>query len=220
MFLKGEILQTHRTWFFQETNSQILRRDDSWFEFDIVYWGSSWRNSDCKRQLFRDELLVGRYDARFFFPKLAGWSQLKSVAFPNFFASREPPFPQNPTTFSYGKDCVWGAWSDWGDCSKCGGQRYRQRSVIKMPNVAWYFWFASGKGRWRLCGLVWKPWNSPQCHCKKELKLYLRKIWVVASIGKLKEQVKFQHFFVWHLFNKISHPRHSELQLPQAFLPF
>eukprot|EP00434_Breviolum_minutum_P022929 symbB.v1.2.020228.t1/scaffold1690.1/size105730/2 len=31
-------------------------------------------------------------------------------------------------------DCVWGAWSDWGDCSKCGGQRYRQRSVIKMPN--------------------------------------------------------------------------------------
>jgi len=31
---------------------------------------------------------------------------------------------------------------------------------------------------------------------KKKLKLYLRKIWVVASIGKLKEQVKFQHFFV------------------------
>ncbi|CAJ1420422.1 unnamed protein product [Effrenium voratum] len=32
------------------------------------------------------------------------------------------------------KDCVWGAWSAWGDCSKCGGQRYRQRAVERMPN--------------------------------------------------------------------------------------
>eukprot|EP00441_Pelagodinium_beii_P010927 CAMPEP_0197683662 /NCGR_PEP_ID=MMETSP1338-20131121/98304_1 /TAXON_ID=43686 ORGANISM="Pelagodinium beii, Strain RCC1491" /NCGR_SAMPLE_ID=MMETSP1338 /ASSEMBLY_ACC=CAM_ASM_000754 /LENGTH=129 /DNA_ID=CAMNT_0043265279 /DNA_START=1 /DNA_END=386 /DNA_ORIENTATION=+ len=32
------------------------------------------------------------------------------------------------------KDCVWGDWSQWGDCSKCGGQRYRQRAILKMPN--------------------------------------------------------------------------------------
>lgn len=104
-----------------------------------------------------DELLVGRYDAwevRICFPQLAGWSPLKSVTFPKIFASREPPFPQVPTTFSYGEDCVWGAWSDWGDCSKCGGQRYRQRSVIKMPNVSWCFCLASGKGRWCFWGLV------------------------------------------------------------------
>eukprot|EP00931_Biecheleriopsis_adriatica_P115008 TRINITY_DN90867_c0_g1_i1.p1 TRINITY_DN90867_c0_g1~~TRINITY_DN90867_c0_g1_i1.p1 ORF type:complete len:1635 (-),score=258.88 TRINITY_DN90867_c0_g1_i1:70-4905(-) len=32
------------------------------------------------------------------------------------------------------QDCVWGAWSDWGDCSRCGGQRFRHRNIMKMPN--------------------------------------------------------------------------------------
>lgn len=31
-------------------------------------------------------------------------------------------------------DCQWGAWSDWGDCSRCGGQRFRHRAIMKMPN--------------------------------------------------------------------------------------
>jgi len=31
-------------------------------------------------------------------------------------------------------DCQWGDWSDWGGCSKCGGQRYRNRGVKTMPN--------------------------------------------------------------------------------------
>eukprot|EP00930_Biecheleria_cincta_P073322 TRINITY_DN6062_c0_g2_i1.p1 TRINITY_DN6062_c0_g2~~TRINITY_DN6062_c0_g2_i1.p1 ORF type:complete len:1830 (-),score=240.41 TRINITY_DN6062_c0_g2_i1:94-5583(-) len=31
-------------------------------------------------------------------------------------------------------DCVWGPWDEWGSCSKCGGQRYRHRSIIQMPN--------------------------------------------------------------------------------------
>lgn len=220
MFLKGEILQTHRTWFFQETNSQILRRDDSWFEFDIVHWGSSWRNSDCKRQLFRDELLVGRYDARFFFSQARRMKSVEERGLSQNFASREPPFPQNPTTFSYGKDCVWGAWSDWGDCSKCGGQRYRQRSVIKMPNVAWYFCFASGKGRWCLCGLVWKPWNSPQCHCKKKIETLSQKNMGCSFYRKAKGTGQISTFFCLTPFQQNISSRHSELQLPQAFLPF
>eukprot|EP00439_Symbiodinium_sp_Y106_P081983 s1399_g21.t1 len=33
-----------------------------------------------------------------------------------------------------GLDCEWGAWSDWGDCSRCGGQRFRHRAIMKMPN--------------------------------------------------------------------------------------
>lgn len=31
-------------------------------------------------------------------------------------------------------DCVWEAWSDWGACTKCGGQRFRHRNIAKVPN--------------------------------------------------------------------------------------
>jgi len=31
-------------------------------------------------------------------------------------------------------DCIWGKWSDWGDCSKCGGQRVRHRNIVQLPN--------------------------------------------------------------------------------------
>eukprot|EP00931_Biecheleriopsis_adriatica_P067902 TRINITY_DN41956_c0_g1_i1.p1 TRINITY_DN41956_c0_g1~~TRINITY_DN41956_c0_g1_i1.p1 ORF type:complete len:1640 (-),score=239.78 TRINITY_DN41956_c0_g1_i1:105-5024(-) len=32
------------------------------------------------------------------------------------------------------EDCVWGPWDNWGGCSKCGGQRYRHRSIQQMAN--------------------------------------------------------------------------------------
>lgn len=32
------------------------------------------------------------------------------------------------------RDCQWGKWSAWSTCTKCGGQRYRHRSVARMPN--------------------------------------------------------------------------------------
>mmetsp|Transcript_104306 Transcript_104306/g.185437 ORF Transcript_104306/g.185437 Transcript_104306/m.185437 type:complete len:1642 (-) Transcript_104306:206-5131(-) len=32
-------------------------------------------------------------------------------------------------------DCEWGQWSDWGACTKCGGQRTRQRSILQLPNA-------------------------------------------------------------------------------------
>jgi len=31
------------------------------------------------------------------------------------------------------RDCEWGAWSEWGDCS-CAGQRIRNRGIAKQPN--------------------------------------------------------------------------------------
>lgn len=31
-------------------------------------------------------------------------------------------------------DCKWGAWSEWGDCSACSGQKYRQRIIAHMQN--------------------------------------------------------------------------------------
>jgi len=31
-------------------------------------------------------------------------------------------------------DCQWGEWGEWGDCTKCGGQRWRHRSIEQMPN--------------------------------------------------------------------------------------
>jgi len=31
-------------------------------------------------------------------------------------------------------DCIWGEWSDWGACTKCGGQRWRHRSIQQLPN--------------------------------------------------------------------------------------
>lgn len=32
------------------------------------------------------------------------------------------------------QDCLWGKWSEWSACSKCGGQKYRHRSIERMPN--------------------------------------------------------------------------------------
>jgi len=32
------------------------------------------------------------------------------------------------------EDCRYGEWTEWGACSKCGGQRYRHRSIAQMPN--------------------------------------------------------------------------------------
>lgn len=31
-------------------------------------------------------------------------------------------------------DCRWGAWSAWGDCSSCLGQKYRQRTIEHLQN--------------------------------------------------------------------------------------
>ncbi|CAE8682351.1 unnamed protein product, partial [Polarella glacialis] len=31
-------------------------------------------------------------------------------------------------------DCQWGAWSNWGDCSACKGQKYRQRTIEHLQN--------------------------------------------------------------------------------------
>lgn len=31
-------------------------------------------------------------------------------------------------------DCLWGEWDHWGSCSKCGGQRFRYRSITQLPN--------------------------------------------------------------------------------------
>jgi len=31
-------------------------------------------------------------------------------------------------------DCQWGAWSEWSGCSRCGGQKYRHRSIVQMAN--------------------------------------------------------------------------------------
>lgn len=32
-------------------------------------------------------------------------------------------------------DCEWSEWSEWGACSKCGGQKYRQRHVQTYPST-------------------------------------------------------------------------------------
>eukprot|EP00435_Cladocopium_sp_Y103_P007528 s3067_g2.t1 len=38
------------------------------------------------------------------------------------------------------QSCEWGAWSEWGLCSKCGGQRYRTRIIAKMSCPHWTHW--------------------------------------------------------------------------------
>merc|ERR1712166_432174 len=32
-------------------------------------------------------------------------------------------------------DCKWGHWEEWGECTKCGGQQFRDRRVFTMPAV-------------------------------------------------------------------------------------
>ena len=38
-----------------------------------------------------------------------------------------------PLYFRCFQDCVWGAWSVWGSCPTCGGQRYRHRTIEVTP---------------------------------------------------------------------------------------
>ncbi|CAE7543968.1 adt-1 [Symbiodinium sp. CCMP2456] len=57
-------------------------------------------------------------------------------------------------------DCTWGAWSHWGSCSKCGGQRFRFRNIQQMPNH---------------CGRPCKPMDAKEagaCHSKCENPLF------------------------------------------------
>jgi len=37
------------------------------------------------------------------------------------------PIPPGP------KPCEWGVWMEWGACDKCGGQRKRNRQIVRMP---------------------------------------------------------------------------------------
>ena len=32
------------------------------------------------------------------------------------------------------KNCSWGEWTEWGQCSKCGGQKTRHRKIATMPS--------------------------------------------------------------------------------------
>lgn len=32
-----------------------------------------------------------------------------------------------------GAPCMWGEWEQWGACTKCGGQRFRNRHIQQMP---------------------------------------------------------------------------------------
>merc|ERR1712129_643162 len=38
-----------------------------------------------------------------------------------------------PCKVSPSVDCQWNAWSQWGACDKCGGQRKRSRNIKQMP---------------------------------------------------------------------------------------
>ncbi|CAJ1459864.1 unnamed protein product [Effrenium voratum] len=44
------------------------------------------------------------------------------------------PCNEQPCHQIHCEDCMWGAWSTWGACSKCGGQKYRHRSIAQMAN--------------------------------------------------------------------------------------
>jgi len=66
------------------------------------------------------------------------------------------------------QDCVWGDWSDWGDCSRCGGQKFRHRSIAKMPNECGRVCHPESAKEVASCKshcettkyCVWTPWSS------------------------------------------------------------
>lgn len=42
--------------------------------------------------------------------------------------------PCNTKTCGDKVDCQYGLWSNWGNCTKCGGQRFRSRSIMQHPS--------------------------------------------------------------------------------------
>ncbi|CAE7519322.1 SPON1 [Symbiodinium sp. CCMP2592] len=65
-------------------------------------------------------------------------------------------------------DCLWGHWSEWGACSKCGDQRFRQRDIMKLANHCGKRCEARDAKEVSNCTsqcdsmsfCVWKPWTS------------------------------------------------------------
>eukprot|EP00931_Biecheleriopsis_adriatica_P096084 TRINITY_DN6972_c0_g1_i3.p1 TRINITY_DN6972_c0_g1~~TRINITY_DN6972_c0_g1_i3.p1 ORF type:complete len:1953 (-),score=306.09 TRINITY_DN6972_c0_g1_i3:279-6137(-) len=65
-------------------------------------------------------------------------------------------------------DCLWGAWSEWGACSKCGDQRFRERDITRLPNHCGKPCDARTAKEVTSCNstcvkhqfCVWKPWAS------------------------------------------------------------
>jgi len=69
------------------------------------------------------------------------------------------------------QDCEWGPWSAWGDCSRCGGQRFRHRSIMKMPNECGKICHPHSAREVSSCNsdchkskyCAWTAWTNPSC---------------------------------------------------------
>lgn len=69
------------------------------------------------------------------------------------------------------KDCVWGAWSSWGTCVQCSGQRTRHRVIEQLPTIGGkpcepkqaleMSHCESDCAETRLC--IWADWSSEEC---------------------------------------------------------
>lgn len=74
------------------------------------------------------------------------------------------------------QDCVWGPWSPWGKCPPCGGQRYRHRSIERMPNHCGQRCAANSAKQVDDCPMLpecvrnlycaWSEWSEPDCSGK------------------------------------------------------
>eukprot|EP00913_Durusdinium_trenchii_P012689 g11915.t1 len=89
-------------------------------------------------------------------------------------------------------DCLWGAWAEWGACSKCGDQRFRQRDILKLPNHCGKMCepriakevqnCTSDCEKFSFC--VWKPWTSwtgCSADCGPATRLRERSLGLVAN---------------------------------------
>ncbi|CAE8586351.1 unnamed protein product, partial [Polarella glacialis] len=69
------------------------------------------------------------------------------------------------------QDCIWSTWSSWGDCSHCGGQRWRHRTIEQLPNAEGRLCVDQSAKEVSNCSstcyeekyCAWSEWSSPQC---------------------------------------------------------
>jgi len=101
------------------------------------------------------------------------------------------PCNTQPCTEVTCKDCKWSEWDQWSDCTRCGGQRYRQRFITQMPNECGAYCKPDDAKEVGSCALECEPpryctfgaWSEPSCgaSCRNTTAIMSRPLILTAD---------------------------------------